>query len=56
MVLRYVNEHGSIKRADVMELCRITKDQAYKLLRRLCDDGQIEQQGSHKGAIYVRKR
>lgn len=56
MVLRYVNEHGSIKRADVMELCRISKDQAYKLLRRLCEDGQIEQQGSHKGAIYVRKR
>jgi ATP-dependent DNA helicase RecG len=34
MVLTYIEKHGSIKRADVMELCRINKDQAYKLLNR----------------------
>jgi ATP-dependent DNA helicase RecG len=38
MVLSYIDTHGSIKRAEVMELCRITKDQAYKLLKRLKSD------------------
>jgi ATP-dependent DNA helicase RecG len=52
MVLRYINEHGSIKRADVMELCRINKDQAYKLLCMLKDNMQIIQKGERKGTIY----
>ena len=29
MVLNYIEKHGSIKRADVMDLCHITQDQAY---------------------------
>lgn len=35
MVLRFIDEHGSIKRADVMELCRLSAPQAYHLLKRL---------------------
>jgi len=56
MVLAYIDKHGSIKRADVMDLCRITKDQAYKLLKRLKSGGQILQTGDRKGAVYERKR
>lgn len=56
MVLTYVNKHGSIKRADVVELCRLTKDQAYKLLKRLENGGQLVRTGSRKGALYMRKR
>ena len=56
MVLTYIDKHGSIKRADVMELCRLTKDQAYKLLKRMEKNGQIAQSGSRKGAVYERKR
>lgn len=56
MVLAYIDKHGYIKRADVMDLCRITKDQAYKLLNRLKSKGQIAQIGSRKGAVYERKR
>jgi ATP-dependent DNA helicase RecG len=56
MVLAYIDKHGSIKRADVMDLCRITKDQAYKLLSRLKSSDQIAQIGSRKGAVYERKR
>ena len=56
MVLTYIDKHGSIKRADVMELCQVTKDQAYKLLNRLKNSGQITQIGSRKGAVYERKR
>jgi ATP-dependent DNA helicase RecG len=55
MVLSYIEKHGSIKRADVMDLCRITKDQAYKLLNRLKSKGKIAQIGSRKGAVYERK-
>jgi ATP-dependent DNA helicase RecG len=56
MVLKYIDTHGSIKRADVMDLCLISKDQAYKLLNRLKQQGEIVQRGKRKGAIYERKR
>jgi ATP-dependent DNA helicase RecG len=56
MVLQYIDNHGSIKRSEVMELCRITKDQAYKLLKRLKTQGQIIQIGNRKGATYSRQR
>ena len=56
MVLAYIDKHGTMKRAEVMDLCRITKDQAYKLLNRLKGSGQIVQIGSRKGAVYERKR
>jgi len=56
MVLAYIEKHGSMKRAEVMDLCRITKDQAYKLLNRLKGGGQIVQIGNRKGAVYERKR
>ncbi len=44
------------KRADVMELCRISKDQAYKLLLRLKKQGDVVQTGERKAALYERKR
>lgn len=53
MVLKYIRQHGSIKRADVMDLCRISVDQAAKLLTKLKTDNKITQQGKNKGAIYV---
>lgn len=56
MVLSYIEKHGSIKRADVMDLCHLTQDQAYKLLARLKKKNEIDQIGDRKGAIYERKR
>jgi ATP-dependent DNA helicase RecG len=56
MVLNYIDKHGSIKRADVMDLCHITQDQAYKLLSRLKKRDEIVQIGERKGAVYKRKR
>ncbi len=53
MVLKYVRQHGSIKRSDVVDLCRISGDQAAKLLAKLKKDNKIEQHGKNKGAIYV---
>lgn len=56
MVLSYIMKHGAIKRAEVMELCHLTKDQAYKLLRRLKQSGRIVQVGELKSAVYELKR
>jgi ATP-dependent DNA helicase RecG len=56
MVLSFIDKHGSIKRADVMELCRVSKDQAYKLLYRLKKNEQVMQRGELKKAVYERKR
>lgn len=56
MVLAYIDKHGSIKRAEVAELCRIGNDQAYRLLKRLKNRDVIVQEGQAKGASYVRKR
>jgi len=33
MVLQYIEKHGSIKRVEVMDLCRISGPQAYHLLK-----------------------
>ena len=54
MVLRFIQEHGSIKRADVTELCRISASQAYHLLNRLKKSGKISQNGSLRHAAYTR--
>lgn len=53
MVLSYIKKHGSIKRLDVIELCRVTKDQAYKILKKLKKEKKIRQIGTRKGTIYV---
>lgn len=53
MVLNYVQQHGQIKRAEVMELCRISTDQAAKLLKKLKDKGAIVQSGKNRGASYT---
>lgn len=55
MVLSYITKHGSIKRADVAELCRLSLPQAYHLLKRLKDAGKIVQHGVKRHAFYARK-
>ncbi len=53
MVLSYVRQHGQIRRAEVMELCRLSANQAKKLLARLKDEERLVQHGSHRGAYYI---
>ncbi|ANT64823.1 ATP-binding protein [Prosthecochloris sp. CIB 2401] len=52
MVLKFIQAHGQIKRADVMDLCRLTKDQAAKLLTRLANENKIFKHGERRGAHY----
>ncbi|MEZ5469614.1 MAG: crosslink repair DNA glycosylase YcaQ family protein [Lysobacterales bacterium] len=53
MVLSYVGQHGTIRRADAAELCRLTPIQARDLLRRLRDSGRLQQHGQRKAAYYT---
>lgn len=41
MVLSFIDKHGSIRRADVVELCHLNPPQAYRLLKRLNERGLI---------------
>lgn len=53
LVLNYVRQHGLIKRADVMELCRLTEGQAKELLKRLRDEGKLIMEGAGRGSAYI---
>ncbi|MBU2852762.1 ATP-binding protein [Acidithiobacillus ferriphilus] len=54
MVLNYIDKHGSIKRADVMDLCHLNGPQAYRLLKKLTDKDLIKKTGEKKHAAYTR--
>ncbi|MDQ6965295.1 MAG: crosslink repair DNA glycosylase YcaQ family protein [Mariprofundaceae bacterium] len=53
MVRNYVRTHGNIRRSDVMELCRMEKQQAYRLLQRLVQSEVLEKIGEKRMAYYV---
>jgi ATP-dependent DNA helicase RecG len=55
MVLKYVEKHGRITRREVAELCRISPDQAYRLLTRLTGESRLAQYGIKKGSWYERR-
>ncbi|MDD2302774.1 MAG: ATP-binding protein [Eubacteriales bacterium] len=54
MVLNYIDKHGSIKRAEVAELCHVSLPQAYHLLKKLQGKGTIIQKGKMRHAFYTR--
>lgn len=53
LVLSYARQHGLIKRADVIELCRLTEGQAKELLKRLKDEGKLIMQGAGRASAYA---
>ncbi len=55
MVLQHAERHGRITRSEAAELCRISPDQAYRLLRRLCDAGRLVRHGDKRGRWYARR-
>ncbi len=54
MVLSYVDQHGLIRRQDVVDLCRLGPNQATRLLQRLVKAGKLVLRGQRKGAFYER--
>ncbi len=53
MVLNYVRQHGQIKRSEVMDLCRLSGDQAWSVLKRLLEQRKLSKHGERKAAYYV---
>ncbi len=53
MVLSYIRQHGQIKRGEVMDLCRLSQDQAKELLRRMVSSQKIVLKGAGRGAMYL---
>jgi ATP-dependent DNA helicase RecG len=52
MVIRLAKAKGTIKRRDVIELCKITPDQASRLLQAMTGRGLLRRSGKLKGTIY----
>lgn len=52
MVLQFVTSHGSIRRENVMELCGLDRNQAYRLLQRLVADERLRPEGEKRGRTY----
>jgi ATP-dependent DNA helicase RecG len=52
MILAFVTAHGRITRAQVADLCAIAPEQASRVLRRLTQEGRLQQQGERKGTYY----
>ena len=55
MVLQYVEKHGRITRAEAAELCKLSPDQAYRLLQRLIESARLTRHGAKKGTWYARR-
>lgn len=53
MVLSYVRHHGQIRRREVIDLCRLSHDQAKKLLTRLKEEGKLIKHGKLRGSFYT---
>jgi len=53
LVRNFVEQNGSIRRSDVMKLCRLDKDQAYHLLKDMVDADILKRMGEKRGAHYV---
>ena len=52
MVLNYVREHGAIRRADVLELCRISEGQGKDLLKRMKNADLLMLEGAGRTSTY----
>lgn len=52
LVLNYARQHGRVARGEVMTLCRLSQDQAAKLLKRLKERGLLVQHGERRWASY----
>jgi ATP-dependent DNA helicase RecG len=56
LILKLAAKKGSIRRADVMELLRLTGPQAYKQLKSLVDEGKLQMSGQKTTATYTLNR
>ncbi len=53
MVMQYFQSHGRITRKDVVELCKVSEDQASRLLRKLTSDHKLRPEGKGRARSYL---
>lgn len=53
MVLEYAGKWGKIRRPDVVELCKLSNEQATRLLQSLTKEGVLIKHGDRKFAFYT---
>ena len=54
-ILEYLKHKPWITNQKAQELCGYTKDQAYRILRKLVEEGKIEVKGAGRGRRYCLK-
>ena len=52
LVIQLAQTKGEVTRADVVELLHVTPPQAYRILQKLKDAGQLSLEGKGAGAKY----
>ena len=52
MILQYVQKHGRITRKDAADLCRLSVNQASRVLRKLLSEKKLLLEGEGRGAYY----
>lgn len=55
MVLQYIETYGEIRRRDVVDLCKLTPPQAYRLLRSLEERGLLKRNGVRGQKVTYQK-
>lgn len=55
LIIQYAKKNGSVSRKEVENLIGAGTTKAFRLLKELCDEGQLEQTGKGKLRIYVIK-
>lgn len=53
MVLGHISHHSKIQRKEVVELCHLKPDQAYRLLKQLLDENKLIKHGTGKSTYYT---
>ena len=53
MIRSFVREHETLRRRDVIALCKLGPDQATRFLGRLVDEGILVRHGEKKATVYT---
>ena len=56
MIMKRVNENGSITRTDVEEILNVKQTRAYTILKKLCDAGELKAVSEGKNTKYIKAK
>lgn len=54
--MRLVEQQKTITRKDVINLLHVTPSQAYRILKKLVENGKLEASGSTRSAQYTQNK